>query len=140
MIELAYQQFALPLKHPFRISRGSVTVQDTFVVQLAEGGEFGYGEATTNPYYGATIENMSAAVESVRPALERATAEDPASLLDELHLALSEQPFAMAALDGAIHDLWGKLRGDAVYRLWGLSDANLVPSCFTLGIDTPAKM
>ena len=39
----------------FTISRGSVTVQETLIVQLAADGKFGYGEATTNSFYGATI-------------------------------------------------------------------------------------
>jgi L-alanine-DL-glutamate epimerase-like enolase superfamily enzyme len=139
-MKVAYQQFALPLRHPFRISRGVVSVQETFVVQLAQGGEYGYGEATTNAYYGATIESMSAAVESVRPILMRAELEEPTAIVAELARHLSVQSFALAALDEAIHDLWGKLRGEPVYRLWGLAAENLVPSCFTLGIDTPERM
>jgi hypothetical protein len=48
--------------------------------------------------------------------------------------------FALSALDQAIHDLWGKLRGSPVYRLWGLSTDNIPMSDYTLGIDTPEKM
>jgi FlaA1/EpsC-like NDP-sugar epimerase len=59
MIDLAWRPFALPLKHPFTIARGTVDVQDTLVVQLHEEGEFGYGEATTNEFYRATIAGMS---------------------------------------------------------------------------------
>ena len=139
-MQIAYREFDLPLRHPFRISRGEVAVQETFVVQLGQAGEFGYGEATTNSYYGVTIESMSAAVESVRPVLERAEWMDPAALVAELAGHLAGQEFALAALDEAIHDLWGKLRREAVFRLWGLTAENLVPSCFTLGIDTPERM
>jgi len=48
--------------------------------------------------------------------------------------------FALNALDQAIHDLWGKLRGAPVYQLWGLSTENVPLSDYTLGIDTPEKM
>jgi hypothetical protein len=65
-VQLSYQKFDLPLRHTFTISRGSTAVQTTLVVQLAAGEAYGYGEATTNSYYGATIENMSASLESVR--------------------------------------------------------------------------
>ena len=58
-MKLSYKKFDLPLKHVFTISRGSTTVQETLIVQLAADGKFGYGEATTNSYYGATIESMS---------------------------------------------------------------------------------
>jgi L-alanine-DL-glutamate epimerase-like enolase superfamily enzyme len=38
-------------------------------------------------------------------------------------------------LDQAAHDLWGKLRGQPVYRLWGLPLEGLPPSNYTIGID-----
>ena len=34
-MKLTYQKFDLPLKHVFTISRGSVAVQETLIVQLA---------------------------------------------------------------------------------------------------------
>ncbi|MEX0612105.1 MAG: dipeptide epimerase, partial [Pirellulales bacterium] len=63
-MHLTCHKFDLPLKHVFTISRGSVAVQETLIVQLAADGQFGYGEATTNSFYGATIPNMTAAIES----------------------------------------------------------------------------
>jgi L-alanine-DL-glutamate epimerase-like enolase superfamily enzyme len=143
-MQLTYKQFDLPLKHLFTISRGSVAVQSTLIVQLSEGGEFGYGEATTNSYYGATIANMSAAIESVRSLIEDCRKlDDPLPLITSIAKKLPADDFAMfalSALDQAIHDLWGKLRGSPVYRLWGLSTDNIPMSDYTLGIDTPEKM
>lgn len=139
-MQLAYQKFDLPLTHPFTISRGSVAIQETLIVQLADGGNFGYGEATTNEYYGATIENMSAAMESVRLQLEAADVRDPLPLIDRLTQKLAGSEFALAALDAAIHDLWGKIHHAPVYRMWGLSTDSAPQSSFTIGIDTPAKM
>jgi L-alanine-DL-glutamate epimerase-like enolase superfamily enzyme len=142
-MQLTYRQFDLPLKHVFTISRGSVAVQETLIVQLAANGQFGYGEATTNSFYGATIENMSAAIESVRPVIERGSIDDRVSLVADVAEHLPQEKytkFALSALDQAIHDLWGKLRGAPVYRLWGLSTERVPMSDYTLGIDTPQKM
>jgi L-alanine-DL-glutamate epimerase-like enolase superfamily enzyme len=139
-VQLSYQKFDLPLKHVFTISRGSVAVQETLVVQLAAKGHYGYGEATTNPFYGATVENMSAAIESVRSLLEQDSFIDPLPLVESLANKLCGQEFALSALDQAVHDLWGKLRGMPVYRLWGLSTEHCPLSDYTLGIDTPEKM
>jgi L-alanine-DL-glutamate epimerase-like enolase superfamily enzyme len=143
-MQLTYRQFDLPLRHLFTISRGSVAVQSTLIVQLAADGEFGYGEATTNSYYGATIENMSSAIETVRAILENCgRLEEPLPLIAEIDRRLPEQlfaKFALSALDQAIHDLWGKLQGAPVFRLWGLSTDNVPMSDYTLGIDTPQKM
>jgi L-Ala-D/L-Glu epimerase / N-acetyl-D-glutamate racemase len=139
-MKLTYHKFDLPLKHVFTIARGSTRVQETLIVQLAHDGVYGYGESTTNKFYGATIENMSAAIESVRSLIERSDGDDPLSLIAALAANLKGQEFALNALDGAIHDLWGKLRGAPVYRLWGLTTDRNPLSDYTLGIDTPAKM
>jgi L-alanine-DL-glutamate epimerase-like enolase superfamily enzyme len=142
-VQLTYQKFDLPLKHVFTISRGSVAVQETLIVQLAADGQFGYGEATTNSFYGATIANMTRAIESVRPVVESGSLDDPPDLITSLAEKLPREKcakFALNALDQAIHDLWGKQRGAPVYRLWGLSTENVPLSDYTLGIDTPENM
>ncbi len=139
-MQLTYQKFDLPLKHVFTISRGSVAVQETLIVQLSHDGKFGYGESTTNTFYGATIEDMSSAIESVRYQIEGDRLDDPRELIAPIAHQLKGQEFALNALDGAIHDLWGKLRGAPVYRLWGLTTDNIPLSDYTLGIDSPAKM
>jgi L-alanine-DL-glutamate epimerase-like enolase superfamily enzyme len=139
-MQLTYQKFDLPLKHVFTISRGSVRVQETLVVQLSQDGLHGYGESTTNTFYGATIDNMTAAIESVRAEIEGSSLDDPLRLIGAIAAKLVGREFALNALDCAIHDLWGKLRGAPVYRLWGLSTDKNPASDYTLGIDTPAKM
>jgi len=59
-MQIRVHAFDLPLRHVFTISRESITVQPTIVVELEQDGARGYGEATTNAYYGATREAMSA--------------------------------------------------------------------------------
>jgi L-alanine-DL-glutamate epimerase-like enolase superfamily enzyme len=142
-MQLNYRKFDLPLKHVFTISRGSTAVQETLIVELAADGHFGYGEATTNSFYGATIENMSAAIEGIRTLVEADSCDEPLRLIAVLDTALPKETyskFALSALDQAIHDLWGKLRGAPVYRLWGLTTEKVPYSDYTLGIDTVEKM
>jgi len=139
-MKLRLYEFDLPLRHVFTISRGSVAVQKTLIVDLEHRDLHGYGEATTNPYYGATVENMAAALIGVQSEIERWSPSDPAAFWDALHPALDEQPFAHCALDQAAHDLWGKAAGKPVYRLWGLSLDRLPVSNYTIGIDTIDQM
>jgi len=134
-MKLSLYEFDLPLRHVFTISRGSISVQKSLIVELQEDGQRGYGEATVNEYYGATIENMAQALESVRAELDRLTLDDPAELWDAIHPALGDNPFAHCALDQAAHDLWGKKQGQPVYRLWGLSPDDRPPTDYTIGID-----
>jgi len=142
-MQLTYKHFDLPLKHVFTISRGSVTVQETLIVQLEAEGMFGYGESTTNSFYGATFDNMSSTIESVRSIVEGGSPSDPLALIAKLAASVPHAKyanFALNALDMAIHDLWGKLCGAPVYKLWGLSIDKIPDSDYTLGIDSPEKM
>ncbi len=134
-MKLAIYEFDLPLRHVFTISRGSISVQQSLIVELEEDGQHGYGEATVNPYYGATIENMARVLEGVRSELEGRSLEDPAEVWESLYPALSDNPFAQCALDQAAYDLWGKKLGQPVYRLWGLNADNLPVTDYTIGID-----
>src|SRR5450432_4067712 len=120
-MQLRLHKFDLPLKYPFTIARGTTSVQQTLIVQLSANGHSGYGEATTNSYYGATYDRMVAALDSVRPQIEAMTLSDPANLWAEMAPHFAECPFALCALDEAAHDLWGKKLGAPVWKLWGLS-------------------
>ena len=144
-MKLTIRTFELPLRHVFTISRDSIATQPTLIVELEQDGVRGYGEATTNKYYGATLENMSAVLEAVRATLLEhnlltKTIDNPESLWDALAPQFRTQPFALCALDQAAHDLWGKLKGQPVYKLWGLSTDRLPLTNYTIGIDTVEKM
>lgn len=136
MLTLKTYDFELPLRHVFSISRESRSDQPTLIVELSDGVNRGYGEATTNSYYGATLELMREALESVRPLVESAEPLDPVQLWDQTWPILKNNPFAQCALDQATTDLWGKQQGAPVYKLWGLSTDRIPQSNFTIGIDT----
>lgn len=135
-MQLRIYHFDLPLKHVFTISRESISVQPTVIVELEQDGLRGYGEATTNAYYGATREAIEATLEGVRSQLAARSCDDPERLWDDLNPHLGDQPFAQCALDQAAYDLWGKLRGEPVYRLWGLQADRTPLTNYTIGIDT----
>jgi L-alanine-DL-glutamate epimerase-like enolase superfamily enzyme len=139
-MELRIHEYDLPLRHVFTISRGSITVQKTLIVELSEDGFHGYGEATTNEYYGFTFENMAAALERVRPLVESRKLVDPVKLWEECARSIGDNPFALCALDQAAYDLWGKKQRQPVYKLWGLSLDSIPASDYTIGIDRVERM
>jgi L-alanine-DL-glutamate epimerase-like enolase superfamily enzyme len=47
---------------------------------------------------------------------------------------------ARAAIDEALHDLWGKELGQPLYKLFGLNPDNLPLTSFTIGMDEPERM
>jgi L-alanine-DL-glutamate epimerase-like enolase superfamily enzyme len=135
-MRIELHRYDLPLAHPFTISRGTITVQPTMIVELEQDSVCGYGEATTNDYYGITWESMADSLESVRPTLQSRQLTTPTALWHELNERLSTNRFAQCALDLAAHDLWGKLHGKPVYELWGLDLTHVPVSNYTIGIDS----
>jgi len=136
---LAYK-FDLPLRHRFTISRGSIDVQETLIVELKDGEHSGYGEATTNDYYGATIESMTRSLNAAKPILEKDPLTSPEALWSRLEPVLHGDPFTLCAIDQAACDLWGKQQGRALYELWGLDPKRAPLTDFTIGIDTIETM
>ena len=137
-MELILHEFDLPLEHPFTIARGTITSQPTLIVELREDGRCGFGEAPATGYYGATVENVRAAIEAIRGEIESCSMakDNPEAALNLWQPQLAEHPFALCALDGAVCDLWGKLRGKPVHTLWGLNAEDSPASSYTIGIDT----
>lgn len=141
-MKLTLRRFALPLRHPFTISRGTVTVRQALVVELADGGKAGYGEATDNAYYNVTIDGLVDLLEQARPVIENARWDTPAQLWETLRSALGHAPFAQCAVDVAAHDLWGKKHGKPAYALWDLQGPfnHLPVTDYTIALDTVDTM
>ncbi len=140
-MELILKDIHLPLRHAFTISLGTTTVQHNLLVELRQNGVSGFGEgASSHAYKAFTAESMREALEAARLVIENETLDDPAQLWERLLPTLGHNRFALCALDEAAHDLWGKLRGAPVWKLWGLDLGNNPFSDYTIGIDSIQKM
>ena len=129
------------MRHAFTIAHGTTTIQRNLLVELHQDGVTGYGEgASCDAYPEFTAASMRAALEAARPQIERASWDDPAQLWEQVLPVLSQNRFALCALDEAAHDLWGKRRGAPVWRLWGLELRDLPLSDYTIGMDPVEKM
>jgi L-alanine-DL-glutamate epimerase-like enolase superfamily enzyme len=135
-MKMLLHQFDLPLRHTFTISRGSISVSRTLVVELRHDQFRGYGEAGESTFYQTTRDDVYRLLESVQPEVESAGLVDPAVLWERLAPQLSTKPFAQCALDMAAWDLWGKVQGMPLWRLWGLTLDHLPVSNYTIGIDS----
>ena len=139
-MKLSYQVFDLPLKHTFTIAHQSRDVQDTLIVKLEEDGIYGLGESTTNPFYGITIQNMSACLEEFRPMVESRKWETPEQLWELGRGVFRNNPFAQCALDLAAWDIFTKKQGKKLYEYLNLDPKKIPTTNFTIGIDTVEKM
>ncbi|WP_200975140.1 dipeptide epimerase [Echinicola sp. 20G] len=130
----------LPLKHTFTIAHQSRDVQETLIVQLEDDGLYGLGESTTNPFYGMTVENMTAALEAAKPIVEKGEWESPEALWEECKEIFAQNPFAQCALDLAAWDLFTKKQGVKLYDYLKLDPTNIPTTNFTIGIASTEKM
>lgn len=140
-MKLTIHHFDLPLKHTFKISHESRTVQPTLIVELSDdNGLSGFGEATATKYYGKSIEGMRNTLEKIRPWLAGYTLNDPLLFYMELEKRLPENSFVRCALDVAANDLWAKQNGKPLYAMWGLNPQNAPTTSYTIGIASIDKM
>jgi L-alanine-DL-glutamate epimerase-like enolase superfamily enzyme len=143
-LHLTREVLHLALRDPFHIARedhesgNSVT---TVVVELRDDrfeGVVGLGEGYPDRFYGETPETMAvvfrlllAAVGEPEPSETGLRAADLA-----MEAAIRGHGAARCAIDIALHDLVGKVTGQPVHELRGLS-TDIPATDFTIGIDEP---
>lgn len=143
-LSVSHEVLRLPLAQPFRISRADHDLDDgvtTVVVELRDErfpGLAGLGEGYPTRFFGETPETMAAALPTLLAATgsPEPTAEGLDAASRRLEAALRWNGAARCALDSALHDLVGKVIGDPVHRLLGLS-AGGPATDFSLGLDEP---
>ena len=139
-MRINYKQFNLPFVHPFTISRGTKTHQPTLVVAIEHFGITGYGEAPAISYYNIPVEKMIEDLESRKAMLEKYAFTDPERYWHFLHHLFPKNSFLVCALDIAGWDLYGKMRKQPLYQLWGTNTNKIPLTDYTIGIDTIEKM
>ena len=135
-MKVSFYHYNLEMAHPFGISRSVHTVQPTFIVALSQDGHTGYGEATQNRYYNVTPENLQAGLEAIKYEIETYPFTTPEDFYDNfLFPRLKNFRFLLAAIDEAANDLYGKLLGKPLWKIWGYKIDNLPLSTYTIAID-----
>ncbi|TMM56784.1 dipeptide epimerase [Maribacter algarum] len=138
-MQLSLKKYTLSLKHTFRISREAHDKQDTLVVGLSLNGKTGYGEATTNPYYKISIESMIAEITAVEGDLATFDFTTP-EVLHAFLISKALSNFAICALDLAAHDLYGKLEGKPLHKIWKTNIDNYPITNYTIGLASIDEM
>lgn len=132
---LTWEAITLQLRNPFRISYGVSETRQAFWLRLAH--DVGWGEGTIPPYYGIPDEALTAvwqaAAESALPFPD-----DPADI--PAWVGEDGPAPARCALDLALHDRIGKVRGRPLYQLLDLPRPQPLPTSFTIGLGEPEKM
>ncbi|WP_341217209.1 dipeptide epimerase [uncultured Wocania sp.] len=139
-MNLILRPFELKLKHTFTISRESYNTQPTLIVELKDGNFSGYGEATSNPYYGITVQKMTNDLLNIKHLIEADSEKTPETFWNDIYPYLKHNMFALCALDLAYNDLYARKRGQKLFELWNYKTNNNPLTDYTIGIDTIDKM
>jgi L-Ala-D/L-Glu epimerase len=132
-LKLTVEVERLGFSAPFRIAGFLFEHQDAVVVTLEDGRQVGRGEACGVYYLNDNAEQMVAALEAHRAAIEAGI--DRASLQQLLPAG-----GARNALDCALWELDARRTGKPVWELAGLDPPRPRITTFTLGADSPPVM
>ncbi|RZM06058.1 MAG: hypothetical protein EOP68_16880, partial [Sphingomonas sp.] len=117
----------------FTISRGSKTEAVVVVATLSDGDKRGRGECVPYARYGETVESVTAAIEAVRPLIEK-------GLSRKALQASMPAGAARNAVDCALWDLEAKLDGTTVASLVCPSPPTALETAYTISLGTPEVM
>lgn len=133
-LSLRFKPFELQLKYPFNLASSSRTTTPVLLTELEFDGVVGYGEASMPPYLGESHESVTRFLQQ----LDLGQFQDPFQLEEILAYVdgcAEGNTAAKASVDIALHDLLGKLQGEACYASWKLRAADAPETSFTIGID-----
>jgi len=135
-MEPTYRPYELELNHPFTIAKFSRTSTPLMLVEIRHDGLIGYGEASMVPYMGESHLTAAAFLNKVNVSQFKYPF-DFASIIDYLDSIAPGNPAVKAAVDIALHDLDGKLKGEPCWKLLGSDPTKMPVTSYTVGIDTP---
>ena len=136
-MELEARIATVRMAETFVIARGAADEAEVVVVEIRHDGVSGFGEAAPIERY----EESAASAQAFAQDAAELLGDDPFAF-EEIESRLRERPgehAAKAAIDGALHDLCGKLVGFPVWRLLGLRRAG-PPTSWTIWLGDPDDM
>lgn len=123
----------LPLRSPFRISRGVKLAADVVTVEIDQAGCVGRGESVPYGRYGESVASVVDELEILRDAMCAGMGRD------ELQARLPAGA-ARNAMDAALWDLESRLSHVPVWKQLGRLPHSPLVTALTISIDTPQEM
>ncbi len=126
----------LALKRPYTIAYHTVSaVENLFVLLKTDDGQYGIGAGAPAPYVTGerTADSLALLQANVETLLVGKDIRHYKSMLKETYERMLHFPAARAAVDIALHDLWGKFINLPLTEWFGLAQYRL-PTSITIGI------
>lgn len=132
-LDLSFRAERLPLRAPFRISRGVKTHADVVLAELRDGPHLGRGECVPYARYGETVQSVCAQLAAA--AVRLRAAEPPEAVIRSLPPGAARN-----ALDCALWDLEALRSGVPVAQRLDRSPPGPMATAVTVGLDEPERM
>ena len=132
-LDLRIRAQSLPLRAPFRISRGAKTHAEVVVAELRDGDVLGRGECVPYTRYGETPGSVVAQLAAAAAGLRAGAAAEET-------LATLPAGAARNALDCALWDLEARRSGRSVAARLGRTPPGPMPTAVTISLDQPELM
>ena len=131
---------SLPMKKPVKMAGETVTRADNILVRIeSDDGAVGWGEAASAPTMtGETVAGMMAAVAHMTPGLLKRAADDFAGAAAAMDAQMYGNSGAKAAIEIALHDLFGRATGQPLHALFGGKRRDRIPLLAVIGSDDAA--
>lgn len=126
----------IPMREPFRISSGEVSLKDAILVRVAEGSAFGWGEssAMAGAFYSTETPDTCERelVEQLLPVVSGGSFEHLGAVEAEV-ARLTGSRFVRVAVETAAWELAARKRGVALRQLFGIANRE-IPSGLAIGL------
>lgn len=135
-------KISVPLKTPFKTALRQVrTAEDLIIQVIGDDGSVGYGNApATVVITGDSHTSAAAAIRQyLAPAVIGRDIDDREDILQAVQQAMVHNTSAKAAVDIAVHDLFGQKYGLPLYLFFGGARREVV-SDLTISVNDPAVM
>jgi o-succinylbenzoate synthase len=126
---------SLPMRKPVQMAGETVSRADNVLVRMeSDEGVVGWGEAASAPTMtGETVASTMAAVAHMAGGLVGRTAADIAGVSDAMAVLMYGNSGAKAAIEIALHDLYGRATGRPVHALLGKKARSRIPLLAVIG-------
>ena len=140
--EIQIGKVSIPLKKPFKTALRQVSsAEDIIIKVIADSGEIGFGTAPpTAVITGDSQDSVVAAIrDTLGPKIIGMPVDNLEGIMTILDSGMLHNHSAKAALDIAVHDLFGKCFGLPLYKLFGGYRTSLETD-LTISLNSPEEM
>ena len=130
----------LSLKHVMMTGAGSVSFVRCVIVELEQDGIVGFGETYEDPaVHPLRADAMAEKIARLGPAVGGYALADPTAFDRFIAPVFQDDAASRCAVEMAACDLWGKIFGYPLRRLWRYRAAGPFYSSYTIGQDSPER-